>query len=120
MSEPQTFHGSCHCGAVAYTATVDLSKPVVACNCSMCSRAGWLLSFVPAAQFTLERGADSLTDYQFNKRHLHHTFCKVCGVRSFSRGTSPDGREMIAVNVRCLDGVDPATLEVRAFDGRSL
>lgn len=115
-----THHGSCHCGAVRYTAEVDLSQPVIACNCSICGRSGWLLSFIPAASFQLEAGADSLTDYQFNRKHIHHTFCKVCGVRPFSRGATPDGKEMIAVNVRCLDGVDPSTLEVKPFDGKSL
>jgi hypothetical protein len=32
---------------------------------------------------------------------------------------SPDGKEMIAVNVRCLDGVDPDAFAVRKFDGKS-
>ncbi len=116
-----TIHtGTCHCGAVRYTAELDLTQPVVACNCSMCGRAGWLLSFIPASKFHLEAGADSLTDYQFARRHIHHTFCKVCGVRPFSRGATPDGGEMIAVNVRCLADVDPTTLEVKPFDGKSL
>ena len=103
-----------------YTAELDLTQPVVACNCSMCGRAGWLLSFIPASKFHLEAGADSLTDYQFARRHIHHTFCKVCGVRPFSRGATPDGGEMIAVNVRCLADVDPTQLEIKPFDGKSL
>jgi hypothetical protein len=116
-----TIHtGTCHCGAVRYTAELDLTQPVVACNCSMCGRAGWLLSFIPASKFHLEAGADSLTDYQFARRHIHHTFCKVCGVRPFSRGATPDGGEMIAVNVRCLADVDPTQLEIKPFDGKSL
>ena len=113
-----TYSGRCHCGAVRYTAEVDLTQPVVACNCSMCGRAGWLLSFIPATKFQLEAGADSLTDYQFARRHIHHTFCKVCGVRSFARGNKPDGTPTVAVNVRCLDDVDPFTLEPRRFEGR--
>jgi len=56
------------------------------CNCSICSRTGALLSFVPASAFTLEKGDDSLTDYQFKRKNIHHLFCKVCGVRSFARG----------------------------------
>ena len=116
-----TIHtGSCHCGAVRYTAELDLTQPVVACNCSMCGRAGWLLSFIPATKFHLEAGADSLTDYQFARRHIHHTFCKVCGVRPFSRGATPNGGEMIAINVRCLADVDPTQLEIKPFDGKSL
>jgi hypothetical protein len=42
-------------------------------------------------------------------------------VAPFSRGTSPkSGGEMVALNVRCLDDVDVATLKVTSFDGRSL
>ena len=61
-----------------------------------------------------------LSDYQFKARRIHHLFCPVCGIRSFARGKGPDGREMIAINVHCLEGADPATLGVRPFDGRSL
>jgi len=41
-------------------------------------------------------------------------------VGAFSRGTSPKGDEMIAVNVRCLDDVDATALRPTPFDGRSL
>ena len=98
---------------------IDLAQ-VVACNCSICSKMGWLLAFVPAAQFTLHEGRDALTDYQFGKRHIHHLFCSTCGINSFSRGEGKDGREVFAVNVRCLEGVDPANLPIKHFDGKSL
>jgi hypothetical protein len=41
-------------------------------------------------------------------------------VGAFSRGTSPTGGEMVAVNVRCLDEVDIGALDPKPFDGRSL
>jgi hypothetical protein len=88
------------------------------CNCSICSRTGTLLSFVPSGSFTLEKGEDSLTDYQFNKRNIHHLFCRVCGVRSFAHGQGPSG-PMVAINTRCLEDVDPTTLPVQHFDGKS-
>ena len=115
-----TYTASCHCGAVRYTVEADLSQPVVACNCSMCGRSGTLLAFVPADKFTLVQGEDSLTDYRFNKNVIHHFFCKVCGIKSFARGVGPGGKAMAAINVRCLDGVDPAKLQVTHFDGRSV
>jgi hypothetical protein len=114
-----TYTGSCHCGAVRYTVEADLSQPVVACNCSMCGRSGSLLTFVGADQFKLETSEDSLTNYKFNKNVIDHLFCKVCGIKSFARGRGPGGKAMAAVNVRCLDGVDPATLQVTHFDGKS-
>ena len=99
--------------------TADISK-VIACNCSICQKRGALWSFVPASSFALRAGADDLRDYQFGKKVLHHLFCAQCGVGSFSRGTMPDGGEMVAINVRCLDDVDIAALTPTPFDGRSL
>ena len=118
MSEA-SYTGGCHCGKVQYQVTLDLSQPVLSCNCSMCGRSGTLLGFVPASQFELKSGEDSLTEYLFNKHVIHHVFCKVCGIKSFARGAKPDGTQMVAINVRCLQDVDVAKLNVKAVDGKS-
>jgi hypothetical protein len=118
MSQVETRSGGCHCGKVRYQVKLDLASPVISCNCSMCGRTGTLLNFVPADQFTLQSGEDSLTDYQFNKKSIHHLFCKVCGVKSFARGSSPKG-PMVAVNTRCLDDIDVDELKVMKYDGRA-
>lgn len=119
MSETKTYTGGCHCGKVRFEAQLALDK-VTACNCSICSRAGWLLVFVPAAQFKLLSGEGAVTDYQFAKKHLHHPFCATCGVRAYSYGDAPNGDLMYAVNTRCLDEVDAAALPVNHFDGKKL
>lgn len=119
MGEPKKYHGSCHCGAVRYEVNLDLEPPVVACNCSMCGRSGTLLSFVPAAEFRLLSGEESLRDYQFHQHKIHHLFCSTCGIKPFARGQLPDGAPMVAVNVRCLEEVDPSKLSVQNFDGKS-
>ncbi|HVV82533.1 MAG TPA: GFA family protein [Kofleriaceae bacterium] len=112
--------GSCHCGAVRYQATMKL-EGLMTCNCSICGRTGSILAFIPADKFELLAGEESLTDYQFNRHVIHHLFCKVCGVRPFARGAKPDGTPMVAVNVRCLDGVDPFALPApKQFEGRKL
>jgi hypothetical protein len=118
MSE-QTYHGSCHCGAVAYEVTLALDH-LVTCNCSICRRQGTILGFAPAENFTLLKGAENLSDYQFASGNIHHEFCKTCGVKSFSRGVGADGVEMRAINVRCLDGVDIDSLLPQKYDGASL
>lgn len=119
MSTTTTSHtGGCHCGAVRYRVEIDLTKPVIQCNCSICARTGTLLAFVPESGFTLEKGEQNLTDYQFNKQVIHHLFCKTCGVRSFARGSGPGG-PMVAINTRCLDDVDANTLNIQHFDGKS-
>jgi hypothetical protein len=120
MPEAKTYTGGCHCGAVRYEVQADLGN-VMACNCSICSKRGLMLTFAPAEQFKLLSGGDLLKDYQFNKKVIHHMFCPTCGVESFANGTRPgDGARMVAVNVRCLDGVDLDALKPKHFDGRSV
>lgn len=119
MPETRTYSGGCHCGQVSYEATTDLSV-VIECNCSHCSKRGLLLTFVTPDRFKLIGGGDGLKDYQFNKRAIHHLMCPQCGIESFARGTAADGREMVAINVRCLDGLDVASLQRTPFNGRDL
>ncbi len=78
-----------------------------------------ILTFVPAEQFQLLTGEENLTEYLFNKKHIHHEFCKTCGVQSFGHAPGPDGKEMVAVNVRCLPNVDTTTLIIDHADGKS-
>ena len=118
MAETMSYTGGCHCGNVRFDVTADLSR-VLSCNCSICNKRGVLWTFVSSDKFALRAGADDLTDYQFGKKVIHHLFCTTCGVGSFSRGKGPNGDEMVAVNVRCLDGVDVAALNLTPVDGLS-
>lgn len=120
MSTPQIYTGSCHCGQVRYQVTTALDNPVLSCNCSICRRKGSLLQFVPAEAFRLLAGEEALGDYQFNTHNIHHLFCRTCGIASFSRGAMPDGTPMVAINVRCLEDVDPDALTITKFDGKAL
>ncbi len=118
MAEAKTYAGSCHCGNVRYQVETDLAQ-VIQCNCSICSRTGALLTFVKPEQFKLESGEGHLTDYQFNRKNVHHLFCSTCGIRSFARGTGPGDQPMYAINIRCLEDVDLAKLNVTQVDGKS-
>jgi len=115
------YTGGCHCGNVRYEIDADLSSGVMSCNCSICSKRGYLLAFVAPEQFKLVAGEEALSDYQFNTKAIHHLFCKNCGVGSFCRGAGPDGKIMCGINVRCLDeGVDVSALPVKQVDGKRL
>ncbi len=112
-------HGGCHCGAVRWQADTGVDKGLV-CNCSICTKRGSILHFVPDTSFTLESGADRLTEYRFNKHAIAHLFCDTCGILSFARGTAPDGTKMVALNLRCVDGIDLKAIEVTEYDGASV
>ena len=110
--------GGCHCGAVRWTAETEISQ-AMSCNCSICRKRGSLLHFLPEAGFTLEKGAERLTDYTWNKHVIHHLFCDTCGILSFARGQAPDGTRMVALNVRCIEALDLDAIKIVPFDGAS-
>lgn len=112
------YTGGCHCGAVHYEVEAELDK-VMECNCSHCSKKGFLLKFVPADHFKLVSGEDQLSEYRFNTKKIAHLFCKHCGVQSFGKGAGADGSATVALNVRCLDDVDTTALEVVKVDGKN-
>jgi hypothetical protein len=114
--EEKTYEGSCHCGAVKFEVTMAPPEKVFAGTCSICKRAGWLLAFAPASAFRAVAGEETMRDYQFGKKSIHHLFCPTCGVRPFSRGEKATGEKTVAVNLRCVAGLDPTKIEVQTFD----
>lgn len=113
------YKGSCHCGRIAFEVEGELAG-VMDCNCSICSRMGSLLWFVPRDKLRLLTPEADLATYTFGKRSIKHHFCPTCGIHPFGEGADPSGNRMAAVNVRCLEGVDFSSLPVKHFDGRSL
>ena len=110
-----THQGSCHCGWVRLEVDAPPRPRVFECNCSMCSRVGYLHLIVPAERFRLLSGNDRLSSYRFNTLTANHLFCERCGVKAFYVPRShPDG---YSVNARCLDDVPISELEIEAFDG---
>jgi hypothetical protein len=101
--------------------TVDAEfESAIECNCSHCAMQGALLVFVPKERFTLTAGEEKLRDYRFNKKVIAHLFCTECGIEPFGRGTGPDGTEMVAINVRCLDDIDLGAIARTPFDGKKM
>ena len=112
-----THSGGCHCGRVRFEVRAPAAISVAECNCSICVRSGYLHLIVPKARFRLLQGEESITTYTFNTGVAKHSFCKVCGIKSFYVPRSdPDG---ISVNARCLDLGTVTRMEVRPFDGRN-
>ena len=108
--------GGCHCGKVRFEVIAPSRLSVAECNCSMCSKSGYLHLIVPKSRFRLLQGEDFLTTYTFNTKAAKHFFCSVCGVKSFYVPRShPDG---YSVNARCLDDGTVETLIIEPFNGR--
>jgi hypothetical protein len=96
-------------------APVDLDA--LECNCSICSKSGFLHLIVPRSRFRLLQGSADLTTYTFNTGVAKHLFCRTCGIKSFYIPRSnPDG---YSVNVRCLDPATIRQVNVSAFDGKN-
>lgn len=119
MAEMKTCTGGCHCGMVRFECTTNFAM-VTACNCSICTKKGLHFTFLPPESFQLRAGQDNLHEYLFNKHAIRHQLCVDCGVEVFARGRKPDGAEVIALNVNCIDGIDLATLKLTPVDGRSM
>jgi hypothetical protein len=112
-----THTGGCHCGRVRFEVIAPARFDVIDCNCSMCSKSGYLHLIVPRTRFKLLSGADVLTTYQFNTRTAKHLFCSVCGIKAFYVPRShPDG---YSVNSRCLDEGTVEEMTVIAADGKN-
>jgi hypothetical protein len=111
--------GSCHCGKIAFAVEGGIDS-VVQCNCSLCSRRGYLLWFVPRSPLRLAMPETALATYTLNRHRIKHHFCPACGCAPFGAGADSKGADMAAVNVRCLASVEPAALEIKPFKGRSL
>jgi hypothetical protein len=112
----RTHTGGCHCGRVRFEVIAPARLEVTDCNCSICSKYGYLHLIVPADRFKLLSGREALTTYSFNTHVAKHFFCSECGVKSFYIPRShPDG---ISVNARCIDSDTIEAMSVRPFDGR--
>ena len=110
------YKGSCHCGAVLYEVEAPAVIECHECNCSICSRLGYLHLIVPKSKFKLLKGEEFLSTYTFDSGEAKHKFCKICGVKSFYIPRSnPNG---YSVNVRCLDP-QPEDINIEQFDGKN-
>lgn len=110
------YSGGCHCGKVRFTVELPDEIEVEDCNCSVCSKFGFLHVIVPISAFTLLTSEEELSEYRFNSGVAAHYFCKTCGVKSFYIPRSnPDG---VDVNLRCLDS-RPPVVNIVPFDGQN-
>ena len=114
-----TYRGSCHCGRVAFEVDGTIDR-AVSCNCSICQRKGSLLWFTSRDAFRLLTPEENASAYLFHKHAIRHRFCAVCGIHPYAEGTDPKGNRIAAINIRCVEDIDLASVPVVSYDGRSL
>jgi hypothetical protein len=113
------YKGRCHCGKIAFEFEGEI-EAALACNCSICSRKGALLWAVPRENLRLLSRDDAASTYTFNKHAIKHRFCATCGIHAYGEAVDPSGKPMTAINLRCIEDIDLASVPVQYFDGRSL
>jgi hypothetical protein len=113
------YKGSCHCGKIAFQVEGEITG-AMSCNCSICSRKGTLMWFVPRDKMQLLTSEQAMNTYTFNKHVVKHRFCDTCGIHPYGEGVDSNGNHVAAINIRCLDGVDLESIAVQHFDGRAL
>ena len=124
----KTYHGSCHCGSVAFEAKIDFDKGTTRCNCSICTKSRFWFAIVQADDFKIEKGGDQLSDYTWippgkSEANLHYRFCETCGVRVFAQGDKASaGGKFYAVAIAALDDIeqdaDQVAKSIKYVDGR--
>ena len=109
------YKGSCHCNKVTFEFNGPKNLKALDCNCSICSRLGYLHIIVPKNEFSLIRGKAMLTEYSFNTGKATHLFCRSCGIKSFYIPRSHP--TCYSVNARCLHPKTWNSIKIEPFDG---
>lgn len=95
---------TCHCAAVELEIEfVDGLQNIRRCDCSLCSRKGYVMASVPTTQLTVVKGADHLSLYQWGTMLAEHYFCKICGVHTHHKRRSNPLE--FGINIACIEGV---------------
>jgi hypothetical protein len=69
-----TYRGNCHCGSFIFEVELPELKQAYECNCSICSKKGYLWQFPPPGGFRVVKGDPDagLTTYRFANMTYQH------------------------------------------------
>ena len=77
----KTYHGSCHCGAVAFEAKIDFDKGTTRCNCSICTKSRFWFAIIQDEDFKVEKGEDQLSNYSWIPPGKQSHTCAIASAR---------------------------------------
>ena len=100
----------CHCGAIeAEINMAEKLERIIRCNCSLCKRKGSVMSLVKNEDFSITKGAEKLSIYQFHTKVAKHFFCSICGI--YTHHNPRSNPAMTGFNLGCIDGLDTFDLK---------
>ncbi|HHB83076.1 MAG TPA: GFA family protein [Devosia sp.] len=114
----KAYQGACHCGRVKFEVVADIEQ-VRVCDCSVCKKRGALIYRVEEQNICFNTPLGDLTVYKWGTFTGKDYFCPVCGIMPFRRPSAPTDMELAegvkpfdgwAVNTRCLEGFDIASV----------
>jgi len=117
-AELTRYSANCHCGTVTYTFLIPSLEhlKVVDCDCSICTRNGYLLVFPDRKEVVFYTGYDHLHSYAFGEKRMSHQFCPTCGssvMIDFHGGPSAvEGGDRLGLNVRMVQDINLDTLKL--------
>ncbi|PYH88989.1 glutathione-dependent formaldehyde-activating, GFA [Aspergillus ellipticus CBS 707.79] len=128
MEDPkmETYTATCHCAhtRLTFTHAPLPTTRINRCNCSICTKNGYLLAYPRVSDVTFLSGEDDLVAYTFGNRVKPHKFCGRCGTSmliDFSGAEREVERGVVAINIRTVVGVEEilGQLEYRDVDGKN-
>ena len=73
------YEASCQCDQIAYTVCMPPPKFVNTCTCSICTRNGYALLYIPRDDVAWIRGYSLLKEFRFHTKRMTHKFCPDFG-----------------------------------------
>jgi hypothetical protein len=125
MEMKKRYTGSCHCGKIQFEVTADIDH-VRSCDCSICHKRGALNFRVNKEDLIILTPLNEMALYQWGSKTAKDYFCPTCGILPFRKPSFPTKEELAqgvqpfegwTVNVRCLDGIDIASLPIKRVYG---
>lgn len=96
-------HGSCHCGAISFTADIDPER-VTVCHCSDCQALSGApyraFVRVPVARFVLTGNPKSYTKTAQSGQRRAQVFCPDCGTPLY--GSEVENPQFVVIRLGCV------------------
>ncbi|RYP44307.1 hypothetical protein DL768_009205 [Monosporascus sp. mg162] len=118
-----TYEAGCHCGYVKFRFTLSPPLPqyrVLQCNCSACTKLGYLLVYPKAEDVTWHNGSRRrCAEYQFNTKQKDQDVERGGSRRALKTATIAHKPHAYGINARTIYGVDLGSLGYKKLDGMS-